>query len=103
MENFDKIKTKLVVLFTSIILVILVILAYFLERTLEWGVPKIASCVLINLWVFFLTPSIRRAWLINKDKPFEAWFLMGFKYGASGILPCTLFAPYFGLRYYFND
>jgi hypothetical protein len=103
MENFDKLKTKLIILIASIVLVALVVVAYFLDKSLEWGVPKISSCVLINLWVFFLTPSIRRAWLINKDKPMEEWFKMGFRYGVSKILPCTLFAPYFGVRYYFDD
>ena len=98
----DVVKTKLLILVLSVITTSIVILLFFLDTSLEWNAYKIASCVVVNLWIFFIIPAIRNSYLLNKGKPLEEWFRMGLCFGASGILFPILFAPYYGVKYYLN-
>ena len=98
----DKAKIKLLILLLSVIITSIVILLYFLDTSLEWNSYKIVSCVVINIWIFFMIPAIRNSYMLNKDKSLEEWFKMGLSFGASRISFPILFAPYYGVKYYLN-
>ncbi len=98
----DKMIIKLLLFFISLLLAGIVVGLYFLEGALDWGADKIIGCVIISTWVFFMIPALRRAYLNNKDKPTEEWIKMGVRVGISGIFLPALFAPVYGIIYYFD-
>lgn len=98
----DSIKTKLLILLISVGIVCICVLLFFLDNSLEWGIEKIIVCGLVNLWIFFITPSLRRAYILNRHKSQEEWLKLGIEFGASRIALPVLLAPYFGLIYYFT-
>lgn len=102
MNRNDNLKTKTLIFLASIALSGFIVLLYFLDNSLSWGLEKIISCIIVNIWMLFIFPSIRNSLLQNKGKSFQEWFVMGFKAGASGIVYSVLFAPYYGIKYYFN-
>lgn len=68
MAGKDNNRTKLYILLISIIIVVLIVILYFLDSSLEWGAEKIISCIIINIWCFFLIPALRQSYLMNEDK-----------------------------------
>ena len=102
MKKGDRGKTKLYIFLASLLLTLVSILLFFLDNSLGWNVEKIVSCVVVNLWIFFVIPAIRNSYLVNEGKSLGEWFKMGFHFGASGIAYPILFAPYYGVKYYFN-
>lgn len=98
----DSIKTKLLILLISVGIVCIGVLLFFIDNSLEWGIEKILICVFVNLWLFFMTPSLRRSFNLNRHKSNEEWLKMGIEFGASRIALPIIFAPYFGLIYYFT-
>lgn len=98
----ERLSKKLVFLLISILLCSSMILLYFLDTSLAWGVEKIISCFFVTLWIFFIPPSLRRAWLLNQDKSMAEWAMIGY-YVVRGICFPILLAPYNGVRYYFID
>lgn len=102
MKQTDSTKNKIFFLIISLALTGLVVLLYFMDNSLGWNGIKIGSCILVNLWVFFVVPAFRNSYLKNKDKSIAEWFRMGFAFGVSGIAFPILLAPYFGVRYYFD-
>ncbi len=98
----DTVKIKLIVLFLSVLLIGISILLFFIDRSLSWTIGKIVSCVIVNVWLFFMIPALRHSYNLNRGKSYAEWFKMGLAFGASGIAIPVLFAPYFGLVYYFT-
>lgn len=98
----DTFRNKILIFVISIILIGILVLLYFLDDSLEWNAYKIYSCIIVNLWLFFVIPAVKNSYLLNKDKSLSEWFLMGFALGASGISFSILLAPYYGIKYYFN-
>ncbi len=99
---YDGLKIKLLILFISAIIVGFCVFLYFLDTSSAWGLDKILSCVLVNFWLFFMTSSLRGSYLRNRDKSAAEWFKMGMAVGASRIFLPVLFAPFYGVMYYFN-
>jgi hypothetical protein len=102
MKKCDKRENKIYILIVSSILTGILILLFFLDDSLEWNSFKIYSCIIVSLWVFFIIPAVRDSYLLNKGKSLSEWFIMGFRFGASGIAFPILLAPYYGVKYYFN-
>ena len=102
MKKCDSGKTKFLVFVISTAITAVAVLLYFLDTSLEWNAYKILSCVVINLWIFFLLPALRNSYLQNEHKTPVEWFKMGMSFGASGILYPALFAPYYGVKYYLS-
>lgn len=100
MDNKDKLNFKLTLLLISCLITALIVLTYFLDKSLLWNAEKVFSCVFVSIWAFFIIPALRKAYLDNKDKSFEDWFKMGVRFGISGIALPVLFAPCYGIRYY---
>ena len=98
----DTAKIKLLVLFLSAILAGISVLLFFIDRSLPWTNGKIISCVIVNIWLFFMIPALRNSYNLNRGKSYGEWFKMGFDFGASGIAIPLILAPYFGLVYYFT-
>ena len=98
----DRVKIKIFIFFLSTVLVGVCIFLFFLDRSLIWGEEKIFSCVFVNIWLFFMSPSIRYTYLKNRDKTLLEWLAMGMHVGARHSMYCVLAAPYFGLLYYFT-
>ena len=98
----DTVRIKLIVLLLSAILVGISVFLFFVDQSLSWTTEKIVSCVIVNLWLFFIIPALRNSYNLNRGKSFAEWFKMGFAFGASGIAIPLILAPYFGLVYYFT-
>lgn len=98
----DTVKIKLLVLLLSTVLTGISVALFFIDRSLSWTTGKIVSCVIVNLWLFFIIPALRNSYNLNRGKSYEEWFKMGLAFGASGIAIPLLLAPYFGLIYYFT-
>lgn len=91
---------KIKILCLSILLTLIGIGLYFLDTSLNWGIEKIVSCIIINIWLFFMIPAFRGSYLSNKEKSLREWFEMGFHFGISKICLPALFSPVYGIRYY---
>lgn len=102
MKSHDRVKIKLLIALLSVSITLIVIFLFFIDKSLSWNAYKIVSCIIVSLWIFFLIPAIRNAYLINKGNSLEEWFRMGFNFGASGIIFPILFAPYYGVKYYLS-
>ncbi|MDR2202161.1 MAG: hypothetical protein LBP26_05300 [Clostridiales bacterium] len=100
MKRRDNLKNKAIVLIASSLLTGILVLPYFLDNSPEWNYFKIYSCVIVNLRLFFMIPSVRNSYLLNEGKSLDEWFRAGFSFGAGGIAFPLLFAPYYGVRYY---
>lgn len=100
MKRCDNAINKITIFVISLLLTSIVVLLYFLDQSLGWGFEKICSCIIVSLWIFFIAPSLRNSYILNKDKSIEEWFRMGFEFGSSGIAFPILLAPYFGIKYY---
>ena len=98
----DKPKNRIMILIASSILTGVLILLFFLDNSLEWNSLKILSCIIVSLWFFFIAPTIRNSYLLNKEKSLNEWFRMGLSFGASGIIFPILLSPFYGIKYYFN-
>ena len=98
----DTVRIKLIVLLLSAILVGISVLLFFIDHSLSWTTEKIVSCVIVNVWLFFIIPALRNSYNLNRGKSYAEWFKMGMDFGASGIAIPILLAPYFGLVYYFT-
>lgn len=98
----DTLGTKMKVLCISILLVSFVIVMYVLDKELGWGFEKIISCILISVYVFFLTPTIK--YIINwfSTLSAEESFYAGFDIGYFGIIELILIDPFVGMMYYLN-
>jgi uncharacterized membrane protein YwaF len=103
MVRKDNKTTKLLILLISMLIVALIVILYFLDRSLGWGTEKIVSCIFVNLWCFFMIPALRQSYLINEDKDLVEWFKMGYRVGASGIWMPVLLSPFYGVIYYFKQ
>ncbi len=99
---YDTVRMKLIVLLLSTILVGISVSLFFIDRSLSWTAEKIVSCVIVNVWLFFMIPALRNSYNLNRGKSYEEWFKMGLAFGASGIAIPLLLAPYFGSVYYFT-
>ena len=53
-----QIKHKIITFALSLILVAVLIVLFFSDRSLEWGLKKILSCLVCSIWIFFLPPSV---------------------------------------------
>lgn len=102
MKMFDSLRIKFIILLLSIILVGTSVFLFFIDQSLAWTTEKIISCVIVNVWSFFIIPALRNSYNLNRGKSYEEWFKMGFEFGASGIAIPLILAPYFGLAYYFT-
>lgn len=100
MKKNDYPKNKIIIFIISLLLTGLVVFFFFLDNSLQWNAYKIFSCIVVNLWIFFVIPAFRGSYLQNKDKSIYEWFRMGFSFGASGIAFPFLLAPYYGIIYY---
>lgn len=98
--NDDSIKIKALILIGSTLLASIGIALYFLDTSMAWSGAKTFSCIIINLWVFFMPAALRGSYCLNKDRTLAEWFLMGFHVGLSGIALPVLFAPFYGIKYY---
>lgn len=98
----DTVRTKLIVLLLSAILIGISVSLFFIDQSLSWTAEKIISCVIVNVWLFFMIPALRNSYNLNRGKSYGEWFQMGFSFGASGIAIPLILAPYFGLVYYFT-
>ena len=94
----DNVRTKFLVFLASVVFVGIVVLLYFIDQSRGWDAYKTISCVVINLWIFFLLPSLRSAYLQCGD--LAEWFKKGMDFGAGGIVVPVLLAPYYGFKYY---
>lgn len=99
----DNLNRKIMIFILSVLICGIMILLYFLDTSLDWGTEKIISCILVNLWLFFIIPSLRRSWLVNKDKGMEDWIITIGYYVVRGFCLPILLAPFFGVKYYFID
>ena len=99
---YDTVRMKLIVLLLSTILLGISVSLFFIDRSLSWTAEKIVSCVIVNVWLFFMIPALRNSYNLNRGKSYEEWFKMGLAFGASGIAIPLLLAPYFGSVYYFT-
>lgn len=93
-------KAKGIVMLISVVLVAMVVALYFLDTSRGWDMLKIASCVIVNLWVAFIIPSLRLFWLENSERDADYWFELGGHVAISGIFIPILLAPYYGMKYY---
>lgn len=98
----DSLATKMKVAFISILLVILVVAMYFLDKELAWGFEKILSCIFISIYVFFLPPTVKYIinWFVTLSM--EEAFYAGFEIGYYGIIGLILIDPFVGMMYYLN-
>lgn len=99
---YDTVRIKLIILLLSAILIGISVFLFFIDQSLSWTTEKIISCVIVNVWLFFIIPALRNSYNLNRGKSYEEWFKMGFAFGASGIAIPLILAPYFGLVYYFT-
>lgn len=102
MNKSDCFKTKMSIMITSLLIVLITILLFFMDKSLEWGVEKIVICTVVNIWIFFIIPALRQSYLLNQDKGYAEWLKMGLQVGAGGICMPILFSPFYGVIYYFN-
>lgn len=98
--NNDNINRQIIILCVSMILVAVVVVLYFADKSFEWANVKIVSCIIASLWIFFIVPALRQSYIENETDDLSVWFEKGLAFGASGICIPALFAPYFGVRYY---
>ena len=98
----DTVRIKLIILLLSAILTGISVFLFFIDKSLSWTTEKIISCVIVNLWLYFIIPALRNSYNLNRGKSYKEWFKMGFEFGASGIAIPLILAPYFGLVYYFT-
>ena len=98
----DTLSTKIKVLIISIILVVGVIVAYFINKEQPWGIEKIISCIIISIYAFFFSPMIK--YIINwfRVATLEESFYAGYKIGYHGIIGLILIDPIVGIMYYFD-
>ena len=74
MKNKDNLQNKMIVFVISLILTGLILLSFFLDDSMQWNTYKIYSCIVVNLWIFFVVPALRNSYLLNKDKSlYENW------------------------------
>ena len=98
----DRVRMKLIVLLLSTILIGISVFLFFIDQSLSWTTEKIISCVIVNVWLFFIIPALRNSYNLNRGKSYAEWFRMGLDFGASGIAIPLILAPYFGSVYYFT-
>lgn len=98
----DNLKTKLIILIASFALNGVMILLYFLDQSLEWNTFKIISCIVANLYLFFIIPSMRLFIKKFNQMDIEESMKLGFKVGYTKAFWPILIAPYYGIQYYFN-
>ncbi len=100
--KLDNIKTKIIILIASVALNGVMMLLYFLDQSLEWNSLKIISCIIVNLYLFFIIPSMRLFIKKFNQMDFEESFKLGFRVGYSKAFWPIIIAPYYGIKYYFN-
>lgn len=98
----DNIKTKIIILIASIALNGVMTLLYFFDQSLEWNTLKITSCIVVNLYLFFIIPSLRLFIKKFNQMDAEGSMKLGFKIGYTKAFWPILIAPYYGIKYYFN-
>ena len=96
----DDKQARVLVVLTSVLFAAIAALFYIVDWTLEWGLIKIVSFILVDIWLFFLPPAIRLSYLRNEGKTPGQWFTMGYHAGASGLWMPVLLAPLFGILYF---
>ena len=101
MEN-DSLITKIQILIGSIILVILVVGAFIIDKEVSWGLEKIISCIIVSIYAFFFIPMLK--YIINwfKTLSIEEAFYAGYRIGYYGLIGLIIIDPIVGLMYYFN-
>ncbi len=97
-----QIKYKIITFVISFILVAVLILLFFLDISLEWGFEKILSCVVCDIWIFFLPPSVLYFAYKMKNSDLEFSVKLGFYIG-TGCFIGFLITPYYGVKSYFSD
>ena len=100
--NNDSIYTKIKVLILSIFFAGIIVLLYFLDRSIAWRTFKIVSCITVSIYAFFLFPTIK--YIINWFKTLSTGeaFYAGFKIGYYGIALLILLDPVIGIMYFCN-
>lgn len=100
--KYDSFSTKIKVLVISILFVGVIIMAFFYDKELAWGLEKIVSCVILSIFSFFFPPMIK--YIINwfKALSVEESFYAGYRIGYYGIIGLVLIDPVIGVMYYFN-
>lgn len=97
----EKLKIKIIVIVASLVLTAIVILLYFLDKSVAWNAHKIISCILVCFWSLMIIPAFRYDFLKLKEMSFEEGFRAGVRIGLHGVVLPLLIAPYFGIKYYY--
>ena len=97
-----QIKHKIITFVLSLILVAVLIVLFFSDRSLEWGLKKILSCLVCSIWIFFLPPSVLYFAYKMKNSDLEFSVKLGFYIG-TGCFIGFLITPYYGVKSYFSD
>lgn len=104
----DTLKSKILIFVISLLLVGIMVLLYFLDDSELWNWHKITSCIIINIWLFFILPSFRNAYLIkreyvnNNSVTLSKLSKLAVEIAVNRLIFPILFAPYFGIKYYFT-
>src|SRR5690554_1742752 len=95
-------RLKIISVFVSILLVILIVSLFILDSSLEWGKEKIISLVICSIWTFFLTPTILYYVYKMKNSGLEYSTRLKIEIGAKGFIGLII-APYYGIKAYLVD
>ncbi len=101
MKN-DTIRTKIIILLISVMLVVVEVELFMLDASLGWGAIKLISCVIVGLWIVFLVPALRYFYLEHKDEDMEFFADAGVRFGINGLFGPLFMTPYYGMKYYLN-
>lgn len=98
-------KHLLSVFIISIVLSLLVVVAFLLEK--EQGDGKLLSSILLPVWVFSIIPAYMYIYQRLKSKNFNAGFYIGsftgVAFGAGCIIIPVIIAPFIMPLYYYNN
>lgn len=93
---------KLIIFIVSLLLVAFITLMFFLDTSLEWNAIKILSCVVVDIWSFFVIASFRYIYLKYKNMTIQQSVAIALHIMIYGFFFPILLSPYYGLRYFFN-
>lgn len=93
--------TKILVLLVSIILDLLIIVLFFMNKA-AWDSTKLVACIVVSFWAFFIVPTIK--YILNWFASLSATeaFYAGFRIGYHGIGVLLVMAPVIGIMYYLD-
>jgi len=97
-----QLKQKLFALLAGIILMLVGILLFFMDTSLEWNYLKILSCIIATIWLFFIPPTIMYYDYKSKNSSMQYNIRLGVLIG-SGCFLGILIAPIIGTKTYFSN